>query len=500
LRRKVQADDFEEAQNYYLNEVMPYFEKLKNKTRDLLMLNQEEMRSAQQQANNNSEQAIYSTLLFSFIAVVLALIFGIYTSNFIIKPIKTFTEKVKKVGRGNLNQIIEIKGKDEIAELAKEFNSMTQRLKEYEELNINKLISEKNKTEAIIKSISSPILVTDNNKNILLVNPAAEDFFELRESEIRQKHFLEVIKNEQIFKLLDKFLSEDEFELNEDEIISLTKEDETYHFKIKITPVKDKTKKSQLAVILLEDITHLKEIDQMKSEFISMVSHEFRTPLTSMNMGVDLLLEEDVGKVNEEQSELLKVIKEDCQRLNNLVNDLLDLSKIESGEIDIDFANTDIKSLFKISLKPFLEQAKKQEVKLLTGVIGNIEAYCDVNKISWVITNLVGNALRYTEKDDQIKLDAKKRGSKIYISVADTGAGIPEKHQEKIFDKFVRVSDDKDDNTGTGLGLAIAKEIIEAHGGRIWVDSKVDEGSTFTFSLQAAKTKAVTKSEGLKDE
>ncbi|GAB6099298.1 hypothetical protein JCM16358_11770 [Halanaerocella petrolearia] len=489
LRKMAGQKSFSQVQKYYLQQIMPHFEKVKKHSRDLLMVNQEHMKQAQQRANDNATQAIYSTVIFSIVALILALSFGIYISNLIIKPIKELTAKIKEIAGGNLDQVIEIDTKDEIGQLAGEFNRMTYRLKEYETMNVSKLVEEKNKSEAIVKSISNPLLVTDQENKILLMNPRAEKLFDLTEHKILGTHFLESIKEDKIFDSITETLKSGEVKFgNDNQVIKfMAEDDKELYFRITTTPVKDKDNTTTLVVTLLEDITHLKEVDKMKSEFVSMVSHEFRTPLTSMNMGINMLLEENIGEVNDQQEELLEVAKEDCEHLNNLVDDLLDLSKIESGRIDLDFGTIQVTKIFETSIQPFVEQAKNQGIKLITEEVDNLAVYADLNKVTWVVTNLIGNALRYTEVDDEIRLSAQRKGHKVHISVADTGSGIPKEYQHKIFDKFVRAGADKDKGTGTGLGLAISKEIIEAHGGRIWVESEEGVGSTFTFTLKLPK-------------
>lgn len=491
LQRKADQSKLKEAQNFYLEEVMPQFEKIKTETRDLLLVNQNHMKTAQEKANDSAVKAVYSTAIFSVIATIFAILFGIYISNLIIKPVKELTATVKEIAAGNLDHEIKMDTKDEIGQLAHEFNSMTERLKEFEEMNVGKVIEEKNKSEAIVKSISNPLLVTDEENKVQLMNPKAEELFDLNEDNIVETHFLESIDEDRIFDLITETLDSGEEQVGKNNEVITFKPDNNdskgHYFRINTTPVSDREGNTNLVVTLLEDITHLKEVDQMKSEFVSMVSHEFRTPLTSMNMGINMLLEENIGEINEEQKELLEVAKEDCEHLNNLVDDLLDLSKIESGEIDLEFDAVAVKKIFEASIQPFMTQAEEQGVDLITEETNGLEVYADFNKITWVITNLIGNALRYTGKGDKIKLLADKKGHKMHISVADTGEGIPKEYRHKIFKKFVRVGDDKDEETGTGLGLAISKEIIEAHGGRIWVESEVGEGSIFTFTLKLPK-------------
>jgi signal transduction histidine kinase len=235
----------------------------------------------------------------------------------------------------------------------------------------------------------------------------------------------------------------------------------------------------------MQNITKLKEVDQIKSDFVSTVSHEFRTPLTSIIMGVGLLLDEVPGPINEEQKELVEAIEEDSERLKKLVSDLLDLSRMESGKIKMDIERNNIRDILNNAVKPFKRQLEEKDVDLEIKIRDNLSnVKADFNKISWVFTNLIGNALRYLpdEKEGKIIIDAKETANKMLVSVADNGKGISEEYQQKIFEKFIQAKDN-DNKGGTGLGLAISKEIINAHGGEIWVNSKIGEGSTFYFTL-----------------
>lgn len=488
LKNRSQEKTVQEQKEFYLDSIMPIFEEIKSLTMRLLMVNQNHMRFSQQKANDNATKAIYSTLIFSSIAILTAIIFGLYIAGVIIKPVKKLTNSVRKVAAGELDQAIEVTTKDEIGRLAEEFNIMTRKLKEYEKLNVSKLLEEKKKSEGIVKSISNPIIVTDDDNKISLINYKAAQLFNVKEKQVLGSHFLENIKNDNIFELINDTLeSGEEHSDRKGEVLQFQQDQQELTFRITTTPVIDEDGKVIMVITLLEDITKLKKVDEMKSEFVSMVSHEFRTPLTSMSMGINMLLKEKTGSINEDQKELLEVAEEDCQHLSNLVDDLLDLSKMESGEIDLEFENVKLGKIFDASIKPLEQQAEDKGIELVRDEEIDLEVHADVNKITWVITNMIGNALRYTEKGDRIELHADKKGYKVHIAVSDNGAGIPKEYQHKIFEKFVRVGQDKDSSTGTGLGLAISKEMVEAHGGRIWVDSKEGKGSTFTFTVKLAK-------------
>jgi len=469
---------------YYTEEILPLFEKLKVEIRNLRTLNQNTMVNAQKRADTRASSAIISTGIISLGAILVAVLFGLYLSNQIIKPIKELERAIIKVASRNFSQKIEVTSHDEIGELASEFNKMITKLQEYEKVNINKLVTEKEKSEAIVNNITSPIIVTDDENRIVLLNQEAKRLFDIDE-EVENEHFLEVIRNEDMFSLI-KNASQSESNSKEavDKNIVLTRDNKELHYKVSSKLISNREGKIQYRVTLLENITKLKEIDQMKSDFVSTVSHEFRTPLTSMNIGLSLLLEENLGSINDEQRELLEAAYEDCERLNELVNDLLDLSRIESGRIKMEFEKTNIGNIIEATIKPFRQQAEEKEISLINQLEEEeVFAWADSNKIGWVISNLIGNALRYTDSGGEIRVGAELAGRYVNIFVEDTGVGIPREYQKKIFDKFFRARNKEDDTGGTGLGLAIAREIIEAHNGQIWVESEEGEGSRFTFTI-----------------
>lgn len=467
----------DERRQFYYNEIMPHFYKLKNNIRSLRTINQETMVDAQQKADNRANKAVISTIVISISAIGLAVIFGFYLSSIILKPIKSLKDAVQKVADRNFDQKIEVNTSDEIGKLAEEFNNMIERLQEYEKLNINKLVEERDKSKAIVNNITSPLLVTDNENKITLMNQASRELFGI-EKENLNVHFLELINNE---KLLNKLIKKDE---EIDRTIDLVIKDNEYHFKVSSNSVFDHKGNRKYTVTIMEDVTKLKEIDDMKSDFVSTVSHEFRTPLTSMNMSLNMLLEEDVGSINKEQCELLEATYEDCERLNDLVNDLLDLSKIESGKIKMEFGKADVNKVIESTIKPFENQVKEKDIELAKEEIRDgLIALADSNKISWVISNLIGNAIRYTPEGGKVLVGAQRKGNNVQIYVKDTGIGIAEEYQDKIFDRFVRANNNDDSASGTGLGLAISKEIIGAHNGKIWVESEEGEGSKFIFSI-----------------
>ena len=235
-------------------------------------------------------------------------------------------------------------------------------------------------------------------------------------------------------------------------------------------------------VLLLRDVTRLKEVERLKSEFIMAASHELRNPLTGLAMSIDLLSERTAETLEPRDQELLQAAHEEMQRLKALVEDLLDLSKIEAGRIEMEFESVAPELLFERAAAVFESQLKERSVRLEAAALQELpDVRADPNKITWVLTNLISNSLRYVPEGGHIRVSGKQVGRHVHLSVRDDGPGIPLEYQSKIFQKFVQV--EGRETAGTGLGLAICKEIVRAHGGTIWVESTPGQGSSFTFTL-----------------
>ena len=481
----------DKATDYYNSDIYPNFVTIRNECKSLLEINHQTIIDRDKIAKTMAKKAIWSTILISVVSVLLGLVWGLYSSKFIVSPILQLTDKVRSIAQGDVNAKISIKTNDEIGILAQEFNIMTQHLKEYQNSNIAQLIMERRKSEAIVEEISDGLIMVDKDKKISIVNKAAEKIFNIDEHKVIGKHFLEVIKDNYIFPLLEKVMEGREF--NDDvktieKIINGTKK----YYTIEISKIEGEEKVVEGAVLLFGDVTHFKEIDEMKSDFVSTVSHEFRSPLTSIEMGIELLLESDVAKDGTKEKELMKAIDEESKRLKRLVNELLDLSRVESGKIVMNFESLDMADMVETAIKSFEIQAGEKGLKL-NNMIKDRSVYrvtADADKILLVLSNLIANAIRYTAKGGLVQINAESKGNKVYIAVEDTGTGIPAKYHNIIFEKFTQVKNDGISVGGAGLGLAIVKEIIKVHGGRIWVESEEGKGSKFIFTLPMEKENA----------
>jgi signal transduction histidine kinase len=257
-----------------------------------------------------------------------------------------------------------------------------------------------------------------------------------------------------------------------------------YYFNVISTTIKDRDLNIYGIVVLFQNVTKLKQLEKIKTDFINTISHELKTPLTSIMMGLSLVTDKKIGSLSEKQENIVAAIREDGEILTSLVNNLLQLCKIESDKAVFNMEACSIIGIIENCIKLFNDQAAAKEVNLYYEASEKLpKVSVDPEKISWTLNNLVSNALKYVNAGDEIFIKAFAKENKIFVSVKDTGVGIPNEYQKRIFDKFVQVKDSNMEIRGSGLGLAIAKEIVEAHGGKIWCESKLDVGSKFTFTL-----------------
>ena len=478
-----------EMQNYYFKEIFPVFEELKQNFRDLIDLNQTSMLIKKEKAAEISQQAVLSIIFLVAATTVIGFILSSFIINGIFVQFRELIEKMNKISKGDYSQRIKPLNDKELKKLAETFNKMSEELSSYRIMSIRKLMAEKKKAEAIVENISDGIIMADLKGKIILINKKAKYLFNLSDADEQTigKDFISVIDNKELFGKIKKNIEREKVEKEDRHFeITLLNNNKKIHTKIFINKISIE-KENIGVVILVQDITKLKKINQMKTDFVSTVSHEFKTPLTSMGMAVSMLA---AGKnLNEDQRECVNIIKEDNERLNILVNDLLDLSRIESGKTVMNMKENFVSEIVNSAVNSLKKLFETENVNYKVGNIDlNYKVMADFNRIIWVMTNLLTNAVKYRDESRQLEIEvnAVKEEDRILFSVKDNGIGIDDEFHEKIFNKFIRVSVSEDGKvTGTGLGLSICKGIVEAHKGKIWVESKKGEGSTFYFELKA---------------
>jgi PAS domain S-box-containing protein len=471
----------------YFSRLEPQFNRLRAECEHLLQLNQRAMLAKSEAAAGVAQLWFYRTLLFAGVLVAAGLLLAFFLANRIVEPLRQLTATTAKIAGGDLNAKVIVSSRDEVGVLAAEYNRMAEHIRQLRSSDMGKLLVAQQTTEAAIDSLYDPVIVTDGEGCVTKLNPAAEEIFG-SEKENTGKHVGEVARDDRIAGAVAEALQSQRPVAGEgmSSVLPLAVDGSERAFRLRTTPMRDNGSHLLGAVTILEDITHLREIDRLKSEFIATASHELRTPLTSVQMGVHLLLEGALGELTDNQNEVLQACRQDCERLDKLMRDLLDLSRIEAGESQPQFATVSARDLLTTTVKELRPQV---EIK---GLTLSVDAPVDLPwvrvdrlQIERVITNLVTNAIRHT-KQGEIRINAEGRDNQVVVSVCDTGSGIPTEYLPHIFDKFVQVPDAA--TGGAGLGLTISKSIVEAHDGQISVQSQVGRGTTFTFTLPVAGT------------
>lgn len=467
----------------YMHDVSPLFTRVRDACVRLRLLNEEAMYGASLRAGEIARGAIWSTSLTAAASLGVALVFSMVLADRIVRPIRRFMEASRHISDGDYAVQVPVGGSDELSRLAGEFNRMATQVGRYHAMNIEQIIAEKDKGEAVLASIEDSLVIFDTQLRVTGINPAARRLFGAVSVESGDVRCADIVPDARVCELVRTTVRTGRPPAMPDEerVLVLKGEGRAAHHLFSVTAIGSGSNLSG-AVLLLRDITRLKQAEQLKNDFIMAASHELRTPLTSLGMSVALLLEHASGSLVEKDRELLLAAHEEVGRMKSLVSDLLDLSRIEAGRIEMEFEPVTVGTLFSHVQAVFRSQADMKDVSLRREMDGDEPSVrADANKIAWVLSNLVSNALRYVGRGGHIALRAHDDGAWVRLAVADDGPGIPQGDQARIFQKFVQVGDGESE--GSGLGLAICKEIVRAHGGTIWVESEPGRGSTFIFTL-----------------
>ena len=471
-----------EASEHFLR-LEPLVNRLRQDCDNLLQINQGAMVAKSEAAAAVAQQWFLTTLGVAAFFVVAGLAFAVLLANRIVSPLRELTETAARIAAGDLDAKARVGAPDEVGILAAGFNTMAERIRQLRRSDLGKLVVAQQTTEAAIDSLYDPVIITDAAGAVAKLNPAAEELFGAEAANVG-KPVGEIARDSRIPVAVAEALSSQRPVAGEEaaSVLPLDVDGTERAFRLRTTPMRDDEGRLLGAVSLLEDITHLREIDRLKSEFIATASHELRTPLTSVQMAVHLLLEGATGGLTEKQRELLQACKEDCERLERLMRDLLDLSRIEAGKHMPQLVPTRVSALVAASADPLRAQAEAKGLSLAAEVSPDLPfVLADPAQIERVLTNLLSNALRHTDPGGTIRVTAVRRQGHVAVSVRDTGHGIPPEYLAHIFEKFIRVPDAPSGDAG--LGLAISKRIVEAHGGKIVAQSEVGRGTTFTFTL-----------------
>jgi len=433
---------------------------------------------AQRTASRASTYVIIVVTIFSIIAFTFIVNFPGYVAN----PIIQLTNSIKSIANKNYEERLHFDRKDEFEELAEAFNQMAEKMDEYEHSNLSKVMFEKKRIETIINRMTDPVIGLDEHKKVVFANDQALTFLNLSKEQLIGRYAPDAaVENDLLRNLIRNETTE-----SDSKVIKIVFAGKENYFSkenilIRHTPTGEKNEEMIGQVILLKNITPYKELDLAKTNFIATISHELKTPIASIQMCTQLLQDKRIGVLNTEQHGIVKTLSDEIVRLSKITNELLDLSQVESGNLKLNIKATAASDIIGYALEAVKFQAERKQIKIEVQSPDQPALQADVDKTTWVLVNLLTNAIRYSPENDRIQLKCVEENESVIFSVSDSGPGIEEKYMGKLFGKFYQVPGTP---SGTGLGLAISKEFIEAQGGNISVMSETGKGSTFSFRLK----------------
>jgi PAS domain S-box-containing protein len=453
-----------------------YYPNIRTSIIKILDINEMAIQRRYSFAQRTAENAkFWLTVIFTgFTLIALSFIYNL--PGIIFNPLKKLSEGIREVANKNYSKRIYLERQDEFGDLAKSFNDMATHLDEYENSNLSKIKFEKKRIETIINQMHDAIIGLDENRNILFINPVAEKLLAINEASIIGKFVPDIALNNDLMRTLLK----EENEITELKIYSDGKLN--YFNKDILNVTNDDQSIGQ--VIILRNITKFHEISVAKTNFIATISHELKTPIFSMKLSAQLLSDGRVGVINDDQKELLASIRDDSDRLTKIIGELLNMTQLESGNIQLKIQHILPEHILNQAIQTVQSQANQRNISLslkMDKVLPGIQA--DSEKSAWVLVNFLTNAIKFSPENNEIEISVYRKENSVAFTVLDHGQGIDEKYTSKIFERYFKVPS-SNEHSGSGLGLAISKEFIEAQNGNIWVESEIGKGSKFGFSLK----------------
>lgn len=441
-------------------------------------------------AEKTSQKSIILISTMSFFCFIIALILFLKLPGSISNPIKELITSIKQISSNDYSQRVYFEGHNELGELAVSFNTMASKLEEYNKSSVAKLLTEKKITETLIRRIHYPIIGFDTSMKVNLVNDEFLNVSGLNKGEIIGSNILEIASNND---LINQIIIDDSInkiipsnnEPNPRIHIELKGKDIYFEKEIQeiALPNQSSIKEHLMGyVVILKNVTKYMEIDLAKTNFIATVSHELKTPVSAIKLSLQLLENEKTGTLNQEQTELIKSCEEDANNLLKIISELLNLAQVETGNIQLNIIPVDLKDVLKFAINTSKSAANQKNIVFEIDLPLDLpKIIADKEKTAWVITNIISNAIRYSDYNTKISITASTMEKQVKLCIRDFGRGIESQYINRVFDRYFTVPGTKKE--GSGLGLAISKEFIEAQGGEITVESDFGAGSVFSIVL-----------------
>jgi PAS domain S-box-containing protein len=469
------------------------FNEIKRLSDKIRAINQDNMLQVRDDARQTAHTALWGIGAALVVGGALAVGLGVQALRAILFQVNAMTESATAVGRGDLDQIVPAASRDELGALADAFNTMTRQLREYRQSQQSRFQRIQKATQATVDAFPNPVLVLDARGHIEMANPAANCILGVSPETNVESSVVAWEPPSELRQPLHEAMERQQAYVPEgfDRVISRQHGDQNRVFLPRLFPIRDSAGATLGVAVLLEDVTRFRLLDEVKSNLVATVSHELKTPLTSIRLAVHLLLEETVGPLTPKQLELVIDARDNAERLLAMINNLLDLARHERGA-GLDVAMTSPAALLRAAADANRPRADDKGVELGINVAPGLPLVSvDSVRMGNALQNLVDNALAFTERGGRVTLSATADDGPVTLSVTDTGIGIPEEHLPHVFDRFFRVPGQSRAG-GTGLGLAIVREVVAAHGGTVSCVSRVGKGTEFRISLPAYRVASAT--------
>ena len=481
---RAELQRFRGERDGYFDRLLPAFTRVKEQADVILHLNQDTMVRKSDAAQRTADR--FRTLLVAgaLCAFVLALFASTKLTARLLRPVSVLALTSRRIGEGDLAVRARVEGRDEIAALARDFNAMAEQLERYRKSSLGELLEAQRSAQAAVDSLPDPVLIVSAAGELLLVNQAAEAVLHIDLEGGYQRATAGVRSvidrvHQHVVRGNGPYLPR-----GFDEAVQVTTGDGERLLLPRGTPVYSEEGHISGAAISLQDVTRLRRVDELRNNLVATVAHELRTPLTSLRMAIHLLHEQAVGPLAEKQADLVHAAREECDRLQTIVDELLDVSRIQTGRVELRLAPADPEPLVQVALEAHRAPAERHGVALRSEVLPGIGTVkVDAERIQLVFANLLGNAIRLSPEGGQVVVRAQPVDGRMRFEVADQGPGMGPEQQRAVLD---REAGSAGEGEGVGLGLFIARQVVEAHGGEIGVESEIGRGSTFWFTLPLA--------------